>query len=86
MPDHNRSVITFAGNPESVAEAALRAVAKASELIDLTSHQGVHPRIGATDVLPFVPVDGVTMDECVQLAVSVAEQIWRRLRIPAYLV
>ncbi len=84
-PDHNRSVITFAGNPESVAEAALRAVARASELIDLTTHQGVHPRIGATDVLPFVPVDGVTMDECVALAVSVAEQIWKRLRIPAYL-
>jgi glutamate formiminotransferase len=84
-PDHNRSVITFVGNPENVAEAALRAVAKASELIDLTAHKGVHPRIGATDVLPFVPVDGVTMDECVALAESVAEQIWERLRIPAYL-
>lgn len=83
--DHNRSVITFAGNPESVAEAALRAVAKASELIDLNTHQGVHPRIGATDVLPFVPVEGITMDECVRLAVGVAEEIWKRFGIPAYL-
>jgi glutamate formiminotransferase len=83
--DHNRSVITFAGNPESVAEAAVRAAAKASELIDLNSHQGVHPRIGATDVVPFVPVEGVTMEECVHLACTVAEEIWSRCGIPAYL-
>lgn len=83
--DHNRSVITFAGSPEAVAEAALRAVAKAAELIDLNTHSGVHPRIGATDVLPFVPVEGVTMEECVRLAESVAEQIWIRSRIPVYL-
>ena len=76
--DHNRSVITLPGLPEAVAEAALRAVAKASELIDLNTHQGVHPRIGATDVLPFVPVDGVTMDDCVALAMTVAEEIWKR--------
>jgi glutamate formiminotransferase len=84
-PDHNRSVITFAGTPEAVREAALRAVAKAAELIDITSHTGVHPRIGATDVLPFVPVEGVTLEECVSLAVAVAAEIWERLAIPVYL-
>jgi glutamate formiminotransferase len=83
--DHNRSVITFAGAPEAVAEAALRAVAKAAEIIDLNTHQGVHPRIGATDVLPFVPIEGLTLDDCVQLAASVAEEIWTRLGIPVYL-
>jgi glutamate formiminotransferase len=83
--DHNRSVITFAGTPEAVAEAALRAVTKAAELIDLNTHVGVHPRIGATDVLPFVPVEGITLEECAALAVSVAEEIWRRLFIPVYL-
>jgi glutamate formiminotransferase len=84
-PDHNRSVITFAGAPEAVADAAVRAVGKAAELIDLNSHVGVHPRIGATDVLPFVPIEGVTMDDCVTLAERVAEEIWRRLSIPVYL-
>jgi glutamate formiminotransferase len=82
--DHNRSVITFAGNPEAVAEAAIRAVAKAAELIDLRTHSGVHPRLGATDVLPFVPVEGVTMEECVDLARAVGEEIWTRLKIPVY--
>lgn len=82
--DHNRSVITFAGSPSAVSEAALRAVAKAAESIDLRKHTGVHPRIGATDVLPFVPVEGVSMDECVDLAHTVGEQIWRRLGIPVY--
>src|SRR5687768_14413912 len=84
-PDHNRSVITFAGTPDAVSEAALRAVAKAAEMIDLRSHTGVHPRIGATDVLPFVPVEGVTLEECVALAVAVAEEIWLRFSIPVYL-
>ena len=83
--DHNRSVITFAGSPEAVAEAALRAVAKSAELIDLNHHSGVHPRIGAADVLPFVPVEGVTMADCVALAIAVAEELWRRLGIPSYL-
>jgi glutamate formiminotransferase len=82
--DHNRSVITFAGSPSAVSEAALRAVSKAAESIDLRSHTGVHPRIGATDVLPFVPVEGVSMDECVDLAHTVGEEIWRRLGIPVY--
>ena len=68
--DHNRSVITFAGSPEAVAEAALRAVAKSAELIDLNHHSGVHPRIGAADVLPFVPVEGVTMADCVATRLS----------------
>ena len=83
--DHNRSVITFAGSPEAVAEAALRAVAKAAELIDLNHHTGVHPRIGATDVLPFVPVDGVTLEDCARLAMAVGEEIWKRSGIPVYL-
>ncbi|HEX2711480.1 MAG TPA: hypothetical protein VHM88_04555, partial [Candidatus Acidoferrales bacterium] len=63
--DHNRSVVTLAGEPEAVAEAALRGAGKAAELIDLTRHTGAHPRIGACDVLPFVPVEGVTLEECV---------------------
>jgi glutamate formiminotransferase len=84
-PDHNRFVITFAGSPEAVAESAFRAVAKAAELIDLNRHIGVHPRIGATDVLPFVPVEGVSMEDCVDLAVSVAEMLWDKLGIPGYL-
>ena len=82
--DHNRSVITFAGSPAAVSEAALRAVGKAAESIDLRNHTGVHPRIGATDVLPFVPVEGVSMDECVTLAHAVGEEIWRRFGIPVY--
>ena len=83
--DHNRSVITFAGPPGAAAEAAFRAVDSAAALIDLNRHTGVHPRIGATDVLPFVPVQGVTIEECVDLAVSTAERIWRQLGIPVYL-
>src|SRR5215472_297777 len=83
-PDHNRSVITYAGAPAAVAEAALRAVALASELIDLRRHAGVHPRLGSTDVLPFVPVRGVTMDDCVALAHQTGERIATRLRIPVY--
>ena len=66
--DHNRSVITFVAEPGQVLDAAVRAVATAAELIDLHQHTGQHPRIGATDVLPFIPVSGVTMDQCVALA------------------
>ena len=66
--DHNRSVITLVGAPEAVAEAAIRAAGKAAELIDLRQHGGVHPRIGATDVIPFIPLEGISMDECVALA------------------
>jgi glutamate formiminotransferase len=71
--------------PEAVAQAALRAVGKAAELIDIRSHSGVHPRIGATDVLPFVPVEGVTMEDCIELSVAVGEEIWQRFGIPVYL-
>src|SRR4026209_1922148 len=67
-PDHNRSVITFVAEPGKVVEAAVSAVRRASELIDMRTHWGEHPRLGATDVLPFVPVNGVTMDDCVRLA------------------
>jgi len=83
-PDHNRSVITFVGPPDKIVEGALRAVAKAADLIDLRQHGGEHPRIGATDVLPFVPVSGVTIDDCVTLAHEAGERIWRELSIPVY--
>jgi glutamate formiminotransferase len=82
--DHNRSVLTFVGPPEAVADAAFRAVEKAASLIDLTRQQGVHPRIGATDVVPFIPIEGVTLEECVKLAERVGREIWNRLRIPVY--
>ena len=82
--DHNRSVITLAGNPEAVAEAAIRGAGKAAELIDMTHQTGVHPRIGATDVIPFVPLEGVSMEECVALARHVGQELWDRYRIPVY--
>ena len=83
-PDHNRSVITFVAEPSFVVEAALRVVALAAQLIDLREHSGQHPRLGATDVLPFIPVRGVTMDECVALAHKAGERIWNELAIPVY--
>jgi glutamate formiminotransferase len=83
--DHNRSVLTFVGPPALVAEAALRGVEKAVELIDLTKHQGAHPRIGAADVVPFIPIEGVTLGECVHLAERVGGEIWKRLKVPVYL-
>jgi glutamate formiminotransferase/formiminotetrahydrofolate cyclodeaminase len=83
-PDHNRSVVTLAGEPEAVAEAVLRGVGRAAELIDLREHQGAHPRLGATDVVPFVPVQGITLEECVALAHRVGREIWERYRIPVY--
>ena len=82
--DHNRCVITLAGEPDAVAEAALRGVGKALELIDLTKHSGAHPRIGATDVVPFIPIEGVTIEDCVHLAKKVGCEIWERYRIPVY--
>jgi glutamate formiminotransferase / formiminotetrahydrofolate cyclodeaminase len=82
--DHNRSVITFVADAEVVVEAALRVVGLAAELIDLRHHTGQHPRVGATDVLPFVPVRGVTMGDCVALAHTAGERIWRELGIPVY--
>ncbi len=83
-PDHNRSVITIAGDPNAVAEAALLGVARAAALIDLNRHSGVHPRIGATDVLPFVPVAEITLDECAALARRAGREIWERYGIPVY--
>lgn len=83
-PDHNRSVITFVASPEKVVEAAVNAVRRASQLIDMRSHHGEHPRLGATDVLPFVPVQGVTMDDCVRVAHEAGEIIARELSIPVY--
>jgi glutamate formiminotransferase len=83
-PDHNRSVITFVGPPAQVLEAAVQGVATAAKLIDLREHAGVHPRMGATDVLPFVPVRGVAMAECVALAHEAGRRIWQELSIPVY--
>jgi len=83
--DHNRSVITLLGDRENIAEAVIRGVGKAAELIDLTHHQGAHPRIGATDVVPFIPIEGVTIEDCVAIARRVGEEIWKRWSIPVYL-
>lgn len=82
--DHNRCVITLAGDPDAVAEAALRGIGKALELIDLTKHSGAHPRIGACDVLPFIPIEGLTLEDCVHLAKKTGREIWERYRIPVY--
>ena len=82
--DHNRSVLTFVGPPAAVAEAAFRSVEKAVALIDLTQHQGAHPRIGAADVVPFIPIEGVTLEDCVRLAERLGQQIWDRLQVPVY--
>src|SRR5271166_219951 len=82
--DHNRCVITLVGDPVNVAEAAIRGVGKAAELIDLTKHTGAHPRLGATDVLPFIPIEGVTIEDCVALAKKTGREIWERFRIPVY--
>jgi glutamate formiminotransferase len=83
--DHNRSVITLAGEPKAVVEAAIRGVGKAAELIDLNHHQGAHPRLGAADVVPFIPIEGLSLEDCVLLARQAAEQIWKRYQIPVYL-
>ena len=83
--DTNRTVITFVGSPEAVAEAAFRAIKRASEVIDMRQQTGAHSRIGATDVCPFIPLDGVTMEECVELARAVGERVGRELGIPIYL-
>ncbi|HXH50179.1 MAG TPA: glutamate formimidoyltransferase [Terriglobia bacterium] len=82
---HNRTVVTFVASRESASEAALRAIGRAAELIDLNDHRGVHPRMGATDVVPFIPIKGVDLRHCVKIARSVAQETWRRFRIPTYL-
>jgi glutamate formiminotransferase len=82
--DHNRSVVTIAGEPAGVVEAAVRGAGKAAELIDLTRQQGAYPRIGAADVIPFVPVSGIKLEQCVLLARQAGLEIWRRFGIPVY--
>jgi glutamate formiminotransferase len=82
--DHNRSVVTIAGRPLAVVEAAVRAAGRAAELIDLTVQRGVHPRIGATDVIPFVPVSGISLAQCAILARQAGLEIWSRYNIPIY--
>lgn len=83
--DHNRSVITLAGEPNAIEHAAFNGIATAARLIDLDTHRGQHPRIGATDVVPFVPIRGVTMDDCVAMARRLGERVGRELEIPVYL-
>jgi glutamate formiminotransferase/formiminotetrahydrofolate cyclodeaminase len=83
--DHNRCVITLVGEREPMQEAAIRGVGKAAELIDLNHHQGAHPRMGAADVVPFIPIEGVTIEDCVAMARHVGEEIWKRYQIPVYL-
>ena len=83
--DHNRSVITFVASPDAVVDAAIAGARKAAELIDLNKHSGEHPRMGATDVIPFVPISNVTMDDCVALARACGERMWKELGIPVYL-
>jgi len=83
--DMNRTVVTFVGPPKAVKEAAFNAIKKASELIDMSKHTGSHPRMGATDVCPFVPVSGVTTEECIELSKEVAKQVGEELKIPIYL-
>src|SRR5271169_6388587 len=83
--DHNRCVITLVGEREPIQEAAIRGVGKAAELIDLNRHQGAHPRMGAADVVPFIPIDGLTVEDCVAMARHVGAEIWKRYQIPVYL-
>lgn len=82
--DHNRSVVTFAGAPDVVVEGAIRGVGRAAELIDISRHEGVHPRVGAADVIPFVPLDGGTIEQCVDAAHLAGQEIWKRFRVPVY--
>ena len=84
-PDHNRTVITYAGTPEGCVEAAFGLATKTTELIDLREHKGEHPRMGAVDVIPFVPVSGVKMEDCVELAKALGERMWNQLGVPVYL-
>src|SRR5258708_12016616 len=81
---HNRSVVTIAGTPTGIVEAAVRAAGKAAELIDLTKQKGVHPRIGAADVIPFIPVNGASLAECAVLARQAGLLLWRRYGVPVY--
>jgi glutamate formiminotransferase len=82
--DHNRSVVTFAAPPDAVSEAALCGIAVAVERIDLRKHAGVHPRMGAADVVPFVPLEGATLADCVAIARRTGEEVWKRFKVPVY--
>lgn len=82
--DHNRSVVTFAGAPDAVAEGAIRGAGRAAELIDIARHEGVHPRVGAVDVIPFVPLNNGAMKQCVHAAHLAGREIWNRFRVPVY--
>jgi glutamate formiminotransferase len=82
--DHNRSVVTIAGQPAAVVESAVRGAGKAAELIDLTRQEGAHPRIGAADVIPFVPISGIKLEQCVLLARQAGNEIWQRFGVPVY--
>ncbi|MEW6624697.1 MAG: glutamate formimidoyltransferase [Bacillota bacterium] len=84
-PSHNRSVVTFLGEPEAAKEAAFKAIEKAKELINMEEHLGEHPRMGATDVVPFIPIRDITMDECVEIAKELGKEVWEKLQIPVYL-
>jgi glutamate formiminotransferase / formiminotetrahydrofolate cyclodeaminase len=83
--DHNRTVVTFVGSPEAVESAAFAAIAKAAELIDMRDHQGAHPRLGATDVVPFIPIRDAKMETCVEIAKRLGERVGSELNIPVYL-
>src|SRR5947209_9734678 len=83
--DHNRCVITLVGEREAIAEAAIRGVGKAAEVIDLNQHQGAHPRLGAADVIPFIPIAGVSLEDCAAIARHVGAEIWKRHKVPVYL-
>ena len=84
-PDHNRSVITFAGPSDAVSEGALRGIEVAVERIDLRAHAGGHPRMGAADVVPFVPLEGATLADCVAIARRTGEEVWKRFQVPVYI-
>lgn len=83
--DHNRTVVTFVGSPEETKEAAYKLIKRASELIDMSKHQGAHPRMGATDVVPFIPIKDITTEECVQMAKDLGKKVGGELNIPVYL-
>jgi glutamate formiminotransferase len=82
--DHNRSVVTFAGVPDAVVEGAIRGAGRAAELIDLSRHEGVHPRVGVADVIPFVPLGGGTIEQCIGAAHLAGQEIWKRFHVPVY--
>ena len=83
--DTNRTVVTFVGEPKSVIEAAFQSIKRASELIDMSQHKGTHPRIGATDVCPIIPVNGVSIEECIEYSILLAKKVGLELNIPVYL-